>query len=171
MTLQPKHGLGEVDHGRRRFLVAGLSATGGLLLGVPQVRRELPPRGPPRGRSDSRGGGPALARRLGGLLPILERGRDRLRQVHERLPLLPSGQRRPQPGALGHEALGRGTRPDVVAALQELSPKQRGAVVLKYWLRYTEREIADALGCSIGSARTHLHRGHSALAATLGDLR
>jgi RNA polymerase sigma factor (sigma-70 family) len=67
------------------------------------------------------------------------------------------------------EALGASSRPDIVAALQQLSPKQRTAVVLKYWLRYTESEIAETIGCSIGSARTHLHRGHGALAAMLGD--
>jgi RNA polymerase sigma-70 factor (sigma-E family) len=67
------------------------------------------------------------------------------------------------------EAFGRSERGDVMAALQKLSPKQRSAVVLKYWLGCTESEIASTLGCSIGSARTHLHRGHTALAATLGD--
>ena len=50
-----------------------------------------------------------------------------------------------------------------------LSPKQRTAVVLKYWLRYTETEIADTIGCSIGAVRSHVHRGHTALAAQLGD--
>ena len=67
------------------------------------------------------------------------------------------------------EALAASGRPDVVAALQQLSPRQRTAVVLKYWLRYTESEIADTIGCSVGSARTHLHRGHGALAALLGE--
>ncbi len=69
------------------------------------------------------------------------------------------------------EAMGRSCRPDVVAALQSLSAKQRGAVVLRYWLRYTESEIAEALGCSVGSVRTHLHRGHAALAQQLGGDR
>lgn len=69
------------------------------------------------------------------------------------------------------EALARSSRPDVVAALQELSPKQRTAVVLKHWLRLTESEIADALDCSIGSTRTHLSRGHHALAKKLGGHR
>ncbi len=68
-------------------------------------------------------------------------------------------------------ALASSARPDVVAALQELSPKQRAAVVLKHWLRMTESEIAEALGCSVGSARTHIARGHSALAAKRGGHR
>lgn len=68
-------------------------------------------------------------------------------------------------------ALARSARPDVVAALQELSPKQRTAVVLKHWLRMTESEIAGALGCSLGSTRTHIARGHQALARQLGGHR
>lgn len=68
-------------------------------------------------------------------------------------------------------ALSRSARPDVVRALQTLSPKQRTAVVLKHWLRMTESEIADALGCSLGSTRTHLSRGHHALARKLGGHR
>ncbi len=68
-----------------------------------------------------------------------------------------------------NEAMSRSTRPDIVSALQMLSPKQRTAVVLKYWLRYTETEIADTIGCSIGAVRSHVHRGHTALAAQLGD--
>ncbi len=70
-----------------------------------------------------------------------------------------------------HEVLRDSARPDVVAALQTLSPKQRSAVVLRYWLRYTETEIAETIGCSVGSVRTHLHRGHAALAELLGEHR
>ena len=68
------------------------------------------------------------------------------------------------------EALGRAVRPDVLAALQALSAKQRTSIVLKHWLRYTETEIARTIGCSVGSVRTHLHRGHTALANTLGSV-
>lgn len=68
-------------------------------------------------------------------------------------------------------ALSTSARPDVVKALQTLSPRQRTAVVLRHWLRLTESEIADALGCSLGSTRTHLARGHDALARKLGDHR
>lgn len=69
------------------------------------------------------------------------------------------------------EALSRSARPDVVDALQQLSPKQRTAVVLRHWLRLTEGEIAESLGCSVGAARTHLFRGHQSLADLLGGLR
>jgi RNA polymerase sigma factor (sigma-70 family) len=68
-------------------------------------------------------------------------------------------------------ALSRSARPDVVKALQTLSPRQRTAVVLKHWLRMTESEIADALGCSLGTTRTHLSRGHDALSRKLGGHR
>ncbi|MDJ0767790.1 MAG: SigE family RNA polymerase sigma factor [Ilumatobacter sp.] len=80
----------------------------------------------------------------------------------------PSDQASEAAASAESEALGRSTNPQIVSALQALSPKQRTAVVLKHWLRYTESEIADVLGCSLGSVRTHLHRGHAALAASLG---
>jgi RNA polymerase sigma-70 factor (sigma-E family) len=75
-------------------------------------------------------------------------------------------------GASAEEAaIGRAQRPEVLAALAELSTKQRTAVVLRYWLRMTETEIADAMNCSIGSVRTHIARGHTTLATRLGGLR
>lgn len=74
-------------------------------------------------------------------------------------------------GSVEDAALGLSVRPDVMAALSTLSPKQRAAVVLKHWLRMTEGEIAEALGCSVGSVRTHLARGHEALSARLDALR
>lgn len=69
------------------------------------------------------------------------------------------------------EAMGRVGRDDVLAALATLSERQRAAVVLRHWLRLTEGEIAEALDCSIGSVRTHLARGHAALAVRLEALR
>jgi len=69
------------------------------------------------------------------------------------------------------EAVWRSSRPDVMAALAELPDRQRTAVVLRHWVRMTESEIADAMDCSVGSVRTHIARGHHALAARLGDIR
>lgn len=69
------------------------------------------------------------------------------------------------------EAMGRVDRGDVLAALGTLSDRQRAAVVLRHWLRLTEGEIAEALSCSVGSVRTHLARGHAALATRLEALR
>ena len=69
------------------------------------------------------------------------------------------------------EALSNTSRPDVMAALNELPVRQRTAIVLRHWLRMTEGEIAEAMGCSVGSVRTHTARANKALAARLGGLR
>lgn len=68
-------------------------------------------------------------------------------------------------------ALDGAQRPAVMQALATLPARQRAAVVLRHWVRMTEGEIAATLGCSVGSVRTHLVRGHDALAARLGGLR
>lgn len=69
------------------------------------------------------------------------------------------------------EAMSRSSRPDVIAALGTLPDRQRTAVVLRHWLRMTEGEIAEAMGCSVGSVRTHVARGHQTLAVRLGGTR
>lgn len=60
-------------------------------------------------------------------------------------------------------------RLDLQEALLRLSKRQREVVVLRYWLGHTEREVSDLLGCSIGTVKTHAHRGLAALRATLGE--
>jgi RNA polymerase sigma-70 factor (sigma-E family) len=42
--------------------------------------------------------------------------------------------------------------------LQDLPPRQRAAVVLRYWHDLDERAIADALGCRPGTVGSLLHR-------------
>lgn len=44
-------------------------------------------------------------------------------------------------------------------AVQRLPFNQRAAIVLRYYHRMTEREIAAALGCRSGSVGPWLHRG------------
>lgn len=56
----------------------------------------------------------------------------------------------------------------VVAALDALSDRQREVVVLRYFLDYTEAEIAQALGISRGSVKQHASRGLAALARAEG---
>ena len=48
--------------------------------------------------------------------------------------------------------------PELPRALDALSPRQRAAVVLVHGLGYTEREVADLLGISRWSVRTHADR-------------
>ncbi len=41
----------------------------------------------------------------------------------------------------------------------QLSRQQRAAVVLRFYEDRPEREVADLLGCSVGSVKTHTSRG------------
>ncbi len=47
----------------------------------------------------------------------------------------------------------------------------RQVLVLRYFANLSESEIADALGISPGSVKTHAARGMSAMAHALGDVR
>jgi RNA polymerase sigma factor (sigma-70 family) len=56
---------------------------------------------------------------------------------------------------------------EVIAALAELPPRRREAIVLRYWLDLPEREIAAAMGVSAGTIKSHVSRGLAALSKTL----
>lgn len=58
---------------------------------------------------------------------------------------------------------------EVLAALAELPPRRREAIVLRYWLDLSEREIAAAMGVSAGTVKSHVSRGLAVLAQALGD--
>lgn len=62
-------------------------------------------------------------------------------------------------------------RAAVFEALGRLPQRQRECVVLRWYGDLSERAIAEALGISGGSVKTHLHRGLAALAADLEVLR
>jgi RNA polymerase sigma-70 factor (sigma-E family) len=50
-------------------------------------------------------------------------------------------------------------RESLLAALRQLSPRQRAAVVLRYYDDLSERETAEIMGCSAGSVKKHASRG------------
>jgi RNA polymerase sigma factor (sigma-70 family) len=54
------------------------------------------------------------------------------------------------------------------AGLRSLPRRQRQAVALRYLAGLSDREVAGALGISIGSVKTHLHRDRAALRAAFG---
>ena len=58
---------------------------------------------------------------------------------------------------------------EVLAALAGLPPRRREAIVLRYWLDLSEREIAAVMGVSPGTVKSNVSRGMAALAATLGE--
>lgn len=45
-------------------------------------------------------------------------------------------------------------RADMLAALMSLPAKQRAAVVMRYWLDMPESEVAQVLGCSVGTVKS-----------------
>lgn len=49
--------------------------------------------------------------------------------------------------------------PELVAALDRLSPRQRTAVVLVHGFEWTLREVAEATGCKVTTVQNHLERG------------
>lgn len=58
--------------------------------------------------------------------------------------------------------------PELPVALETLSRNQRVAVVMIHGIGYSEREVADLLGLSRWSVRTHADRGMRRLRSALG---
>ncbi|WP_250007741.1 SigE family RNA polymerase sigma factor [Actinoplanes sp. M2I2] len=58
-------------------------------------------------------------------------------------------------------------RQQVVAALRELPPRMRAVLVLRYFADLGEAEVADLLGCSVGTVKSQASRGLDRLRAHL----
>ncbi len=104
------------------------------------------------GRLDDRSRAPGYVRST---IVNLSRGRRRrqaigLRKVIDAPGVAPSAE---------EAVLARERRDSVVAALGRLSGRQRECLVLRHYGQLTESEIADAVGVSVGSVRTHVRRG------------
>ena len=67
------------------------------------------------------------------------------------------------------QAAGRESRAEVVAALRGLPKRQRDCVALRYYLELPVPEIAETLGLSVNSVKTHLQRGLRSMAVVLQD--
>ncbi|MGN6250380.1 MAG: SigE family RNA polymerase sigma factor [Marmoricola sp.] len=50
-----------------------------------------------------------------------------------------------------------------------LPPRQRAVIVLRYYEQLSEREIAQALGCSTGTVKSTAHRALASLRAAVED--
>ena len=66
-----------------------------------------------------------------------------------------------------HVELEEGQR-EVVDALKRLPSRQRDCLVLRYYLELSNPEIAETLGLSVNSVKTHLRRGMEMLERRLG---
>jgi RNA polymerase sigma-70 factor (sigma-E family) len=96
---------------------------------------------------------------------VLNLSRSRLRRLrtarkHERPDdrLLPSAE---------DDVLLRADQRAVLDALRTLSPRQRQALVLRYWEDMSEAQVAAAMGLSAGAVKSHTSRGMAALRTTL----
>ena len=63
--------------------------------------------------------------------------------------------------------MGRAGSTGLIAALTRIAPRHREALVLRFWLDLSERQMADAMEVSVGSVKSHVSRGLSALRAEL----
>ncbi len=69
----------------------------------------------------------------------------------------------PEPAGPEELAERRDQDATVMAVLATLPPRQREVLVLRYYLDASEAEIADLMGVSRGSVKSHAHRGLAAL--------
>jgi RNA polymerase sigma-70 factor, ECF subfamily len=58
---------------------------------------------------------------------------------------------------------------DLIAALAKLSPKQRQALILRYYAGYPTHDVARILGSSTATVRVHLSQGRRRLRRLLED--
>jgi RNA polymerase sigma-70 factor (sigma-E family) len=72
-------------------------------------------------------------------------------------------------GTVDGPTVGGARRDAVRDALLKLSDRQREVLVLRYYLDWSEAQIADALGISHGAVKSHAHRGSTALRGLLGE--
>lgn len=63
------------------------------------------------------------------------------------------------------------TRQAIGAALDRLPPVQRAAIVLRFYLGFSEAETAEQLGCAPGTVKWRLHSARQQLQTLLGELR
>ncbi len=61
------------------------------------------------------------------------------------------------------------TRTTLLDALAQLPPRQRAAIVLRFYEDLTERQTAAAMGCAVGTVKSQVAAGLARLRLVLGD--
>ena len=89
---------------------------------------------------------------------VLRRRRVAERQAPQPLPDMPSAE---------EVAFERMERSAVIAALLRLAPRQREAIVLRYYADLSGTQIAAVMGISLGAVKRHTNRALSALRSML----
>ena len=79
-------------------------------------------------------------------------------------------ERLPEQVEAGDVSVSVAERSRLEAALAQLPPRQRAAVVLRYYQDLSEKQVAEVLGCPLGTARSHASRGVSRLRRILADV-
>jgi RNA polymerase sigma-70 factor (sigma-E family) len=74
----------------------------------------------------------------------------------------------PPQAAVEEQALASEDRREVLSAVLALPARQRDCVVLRFYLDLSEREIAETMGISPNSVKTHCRRALAALEKRLG---
>jgi RNA polymerase sigma factor (sigma-70 family) len=75
-------------------------------------------------------------------------------------------------GQAGDRPLGMGQRDSAIwAAVAELPPAQRAAVVLRFAIDLRYREVGEAMGCSEEAARRSVHEGLKKLRLSAAELK
>ena len=64
-----------------------------------------------------------------------------------------------------------GLRQDIYQALEQLSPRQRAAIVLRYYFEMSEKEMAESLNTAPGTVKWLLNAGRERLRILLGSER
>jgi RNA polymerase sigma-70 factor (sigma-E family) len=83
--------------------------------------------------------------------------------LHDRLRLLR------QPAGAPDETSAVDQRDELLRLLRELPPRQRTAVILRYWEELTEAEAARLMGCSVGNVKSSASRGLRRLRELSGE--
>jgi RNA polymerase sigma-70 factor (sigma-E family) len=74
-----------------------------------------------------------------------------------------------QPEELPDETAAVDRRDELVRLLRELPPRQRTAIVLRYWEELSEAECARLMGCSTGTVKSAASRGLRRLRGLSGE--